>query len=96
MWRQRNNSQSKGKEESPKRVLNEKKEASTLSHVQFKTMVIRKLSENIKNYRKLQGTYYELHQHEKGHRNYQKEPQGNEEYNFSIEEHTRRNQKQAR
>ena len=31
----------------------------------------------------------------KGNRNYQQGPRGNEEYNFWIEEHSRRNQKQA-
>ena len=39
-----------------------------------------------KNYReakgKLQGTYCELQQHEKGYKNYQQEPERNEEYNF--------------
>ena len=43
----------KGKEESPERVLNEI-QASKLSDIKFKTMVIRKLNEltgNYKNYR---------------------------------------------
>ena len=53
MGRQRNNPQSKGKEESSQRMLNEI-EASHLSDTEFKTMVIRKLndlSENYQNYR---------------------------------------------
>ena len=40
-------------------------------------------------------THCKLHQHEKGHRNNQQEPRGNEEYNFRMEEYSRRNQKQA-
>ena len=51
--RQRNNSQSNGKEESHKKALNDI-EASKLSDIELKTMVIRKfndLSENYKNYR---------------------------------------------
>ena len=59
MRRQRNNPQAKGKEESPKRVLNEI-EASKLSDIEFKTMVIRKLDELTENYQKLQGSYKEL------------------------------------
>ena len=39
-----------------------------------------------KNTGKIQWTYCKLYQHEKGHRNYQQEPRGNEEYNFWIEE----------
>ena len=67
----------KGKEEASERMLTEK-EASQLSDTEFKAMVIRKLtelSELKENYQKLQGSYKELncalHQHEKGHRNYQ-------------------------
>ena len=59
MGRKRNNLQSKGKEESSERVLNEK-EASQLSYIEFKTMVMRKLSELSENYQKLQGTYKAL------------------------------------
>ena len=55
MERQRNNPQSKGKEESSERVLNEI-EASKLSNIEFKTMVIRKLKELSVNYQKLQET----------------------------------------
>ena len=44
MGTQRNNPQSKGKEESPRRVLNEI-EASKLSDTEFKPMVIKKLNE---------------------------------------------------
>ena len=58
-------------------------EANQLSDIEFKTMVIKKLNELRENYKKttqkLQGTYYKLHQHEKGQRNYQQEPGGNEE-----------------
>ena len=38
----------------------------------------------------------QLYQHKKGNRNYQQRPRGNEEYDFQNEEHSRRNQKQAR
>ena len=58
MGRQRNNPQSKGKEESSERVLNEI-EASKLSDIEFKTMIIRKLNELSENYKKLQGSYKE-------------------------------------
>ena len=51
MRRQRNKLQMKGKLESPERVLNEI-EASKLSGNDFKIMVIRKLNELNKNYRK--------------------------------------------
>ena len=54
MGRQTNNSQMKGKEEFPERVLNEI-EASKPSDSDFKTMVIRKLNELAENYQKLQG-----------------------------------------
>ena len=61
-------------------------EASQLSDTEFKAMVIRKLTEFTENYQKLQGNYNELtaklYQHEKGNRNYQQGPRGNEEYNF--------------
>ena len=52
--RQRNNPQSKGKEESSERMLNEIK-ASKLSDIEFKTMVIRKLNELTENYQKTTG-----------------------------------------
>ena len=58
MGRQRNKPQMKGKEESSGRILNEI-EASQLSDIEFKTMVIRKLSELTENYQKLQGNYEE-------------------------------------
>ena len=58
MGRQRNNPQSKGKEESSERMLN-KTEASKLSDIEFKTMVIRKLNELSENYQNLQGSYEE-------------------------------------
>ena len=56
MGRQRNNPQLKGKEESSERMLNEI-EASQLSDIEFKTMVIRKLNELSANYQKLQRNY---------------------------------------
>ena len=59
MGRQRNNLQLKGKEESPERVLNEI-EASKLSDIEFKTMIIRKLTKFSENYQKLQESYEEL------------------------------------
>ena len=64
----------KGNEEASERMLNEI-EASQLSDIEFKTMVIKKLNELGEKYTELQGSYKELncalHQHEKGHRNYQ-------------------------
>ena len=56
---QRRNSQSKGKEESPERVLNEI-EASKLPNIEHKIMVIRKFNELSENYKELQGSYKEL------------------------------------
>ena len=49
----------KGKEEASERMLNEI-EASPLSNIEFKTMVIRKLKELTQKYQKLQGNYNEL------------------------------------
>ena len=49
----------KGKEEASERMLNEI-EASQLSDIEFKAMVIRKLKELTENYQKLQGNYNEL------------------------------------
>ena len=59
MGRQRHNPQMKGKEEVSERMVNEK-EASQLSNVEFKELVIRKLNEITENYQKLQGNYTEL------------------------------------
>ena len=62
MGRQRNSSQMKGTEEDSERMLTEK-EASQLTHTEFKAMVIQKiteLSELKENYQKLQGNYNEL------------------------------------
>ena len=59
MGRQRNNPQMKGKEELSETMLNEK-EASQLSDVEFKELVIRKLNDLTQNYQKLQGNYNEL------------------------------------
>ena len=55
MGRQRNNPQMKGKKEDSKTMLNEI-EASQLSDNEFKAMVIRKLTELTKNYKKLRET----------------------------------------
>ena len=49
----------KGKEEGSERMLTEK-EASQLSDVEFKELVMRKLNELTQNYQKLQGNYNEL------------------------------------
>ena len=49
----------KGKEEASERMLNEI-EASQLSDIEFKAMVIRKLKELTENYQKLWGNYNEL------------------------------------
>ena len=59
MGRQRNNPQMKGKEEVAQTILNDK-EASQLSDIEFKELVIRKLNEITENYQKLQGNYNEL------------------------------------
>ena len=59
MGRQRHNPQMKGKEESSESMLNEK-EASQLSDIEFKVLIIRKLNELKQNYQKLQGNYNEL------------------------------------
>ena len=59
MGRQRNNPQVKGKGEVSETMLNEK-EASQLSDIELKAMVIRKLNELTENYQKLQGNYNEL------------------------------------
>ena len=74
----------KGKEESSERI--DEIEASQLSDIDFKPMVIRKLNELSENYQKLQGKYKELTANyisiKKGHRNNQQGPRRNEEYNF--------------
>ena len=59
MGRPRNNTQSKGKEESPQRVLDET-EARNLSDMEFKIMVIRMLKELSENHMELYGSYTEL------------------------------------
>ena len=59
MGRQRNKPQPKGKEESSGRMLNEI-EASQLSDIEFKSMVIRKRKELSVNYQKLHRNYEEL------------------------------------
>ena len=59
MVRQRNNPQLKEKAEASERMLNEI-EASQLSDMEFKALVIKKFNELIENYQKLQGNYNEL------------------------------------
>ena len=59
MGRQRNNSQMKGKEEASGRMFNEI-EATQLSDIEFKAMVIKNLNEFTENYQKQQGNYNEL------------------------------------
>ena len=59
MGRPRNNPQMKGKEEASERMLNET-EASHLSDIEFKAMVIKKLNELTETYQKLQGNYNEF------------------------------------
>ena len=84
MGRQRNKPQMKGKEEASERMLNEI-QVRKLSDIEFKAMVIRKLNELRelpKTTGKLQCTCCKLYQHEKGNRNYQQGPRGNEKYNF--------------
>ena len=49
----------KGKEEVSETMLNEK-EASQLSDIELKKLVIRTLNELTQNYQKLQGNYNEL------------------------------------
>ena len=74
----------KGKEEASERMLTEK-EATQLSNTEFKAMIIRNVTECTQNYqkqRKTTMTHCKLYQHEKGNRNYQQGPRGNEEYNF--------------
>ena len=70
MGRKRNNPQSKEKEEFTERLLNES-ESSKLSDIEFKITVIRMFNELSENYKDLQGSYRELCQHKKEHRNYQ-------------------------
>ena len=53
MGRQRNKSQMKRKEEASERMLNER-EASQLSDIEFKELVIKKINELTHNYQKLQ------------------------------------------
>ena len=81
MGRQRNNPQTKGKEESSERMLNEI-EASQLSDIEFKTMVVRNLNELTENYQKLQGNCQEITAKCICIIKEYKEPGQNEEYNF--------------
>ena len=67
MQRQKNNLQVKEKEESPEKELN-KTEASILSHVEFKVMVIRMCMELSENYISM--------------KKYEQEPVDNEECNI--------------
>ena len=59
MGRQRCDPQMKGKGEVSQTILTEK-EASQLSHIEFKELFIRKHNELTQNYQKLQGNYNEL------------------------------------
>ena len=59
MGRQRNNLQSKEKEESPERVLNVIA-GCKISDIELKTMIIRKLNELSENYQNLHRSYKEL------------------------------------
>ena len=59
MGRQRSNPQMKEKKEVSETMLNEI-EASQLSDIELKALVIRKLNELTENYQKLQGSYNEL------------------------------------
>ena len=52
MGRQRNNPQMKAMEKASEKMLNER-EASQLSDIEFKAMVIRNLTELTENYQKL-------------------------------------------
>ena len=99
MGRQRNNPPMKGKEEVSETMPNEK-EASQLSDVEFKAMVIRKLKELTENYQKLQGNYDEL---TTNYINMKKEIEtinkGQEEMKnaiYELKNTVRRSQKQAR
>ena len=97
--RKRNNPQLKGKEEVSERMINEI-EASKLSDIEFNTMVIRKLNELSENYQKPKGNYEELTANyirmKKDIETINKSQQEIKKYNFWIEEHSRRNQNQAR
>ena len=59
MGRQRNKPHVKGQEEASERMLNEI-EASQLSDIGFKAMVIRKLNDVTEKYQKQQGNYNNL------------------------------------
>ena len=76
----------KGKEEVSETMLNEK-ETSQLSDIKFKALVIRKIKSShriTKNDRKttMNSPHCKLYQQQKGNRNYQQGPGGNEECNF--------------
>ena len=83
MGRQRNNPQSKGKEEYSEKVLSEI-EASQLSDNWVQNSGYEEAQwrqwESPKTTGKLWGTYYQLYQHEEIQRNNQQEPRGNEEH----------------
>ena len=87
----------KGKGEISETMLNEK-EAKQLSDNEFKELVIKKMHELKQNYQKLQENYDEL---TANYINIKKEietinkDQEEMKNNFSTEEHSRRNQKQA-
>ena len=60
--RERNNPQSKGKEESPEGVLNEIK-ANNVSDVEFKIMIIRMFKELSESYKETYRIYKEVSEH---------------------------------
>ena len=79
MGRQRNNPKMKGKQEASERMLSEI-EASQLSDIEFKEMIISKPNEVTENYQKLQGNYEEFtanYINMKKEINYQQRPRGN-------------------
>ena len=59
MTRRRNKPQTNGKMEASETMLNER-EASEPSDIEFKPMVIMKISDLTENYQNLQGNYKEL------------------------------------
>ena len=64
MWRQGNNLQSKGVEDSQIKELNEM-EASKLSDIEFKRMVIRMLKEITENYKEPSENYNSMKRKQK-------------------------------
>ena len=80
--------QTKQQEKTSEKKLNEIM-ASNLTETEFKTLVIKMLSE-------LRGRIDDLREDfSRGHRNYEEEPASNEDYN-NRDEYTRRNQQYIR